>query len=124
MSRVAGTSRRFTDPEESWIRANWTTQSLMVLAAHLHCRQDVLKREARLMGLPPRKPGRQPIKASSLKRAKQYNKGEAYNRGCERVADVDGERSSPPPAGMFYACPHCEFKSTDPLGHASHREAA
>jgi hypothetical protein len=126
MRRKAGEVRTFTDAEQQWIRDHWTTaRSIEGMALHLHCRIPVLKREAKLMGLEPRgyKRGdqspvhmarmrsKQPVKASQLRVKRRYNKG------CERVKDIDGEKSSPPPEGILYACPGCGMRALEAIGH-------
>jgi hypothetical protein len=47
-----------------------------------------------------------------------------YNKGCERVKDVDGEKSSAPPEAIRYACPGCGMRALDAKGHARCQQAA
>jgi dihydrodipicolinate synthase/N-acetylneuraminate lyase len=122
MARAAGQGRTFTEAEQAWIREHWVAaRTIEGMAAHLKCRTTVLKREAKLMGLPKRGPYRRPKRVVPASERLAPRK---YNKGCERVKDIDGEKSSPPPAGILYACPGCGMRSTDPLGHANHRAAA
>jgi hypothetical protein len=117
MARAAGQGRTFTEQERLWITEHWVTaQSIADMSAHLKCRTTVLKREAKMMGLPTRGRYKKPKRASQLRVPRKYNKA---NAGCERRKDVDGEKSSPPPAGILYACPNprCGFRCADPLGH-------
>jgi hypothetical protein len=117
MARAAGQGRTFTEAERQYIRDNWVTaKTIQGMAEHLKCRTTVLKREAKLMGLPIRGPYRRPKRVAPASERLVPRK---YNKGCERVKDVDGERSSPAPAGILYACPNprCGFRCADPLGH-------
>jgi hypothetical protein len=112
MARAAGQSRTFSAEEQAYLRTHWETpRSIAAMAAELRCRIPVLKREAKLLGLPSRCVGRKPIKASALRVKRTYNKG------CERVKDVDGEKSSPPPEGIMYACPGCGHRALEAIGH-------
>jgi hypothetical protein len=112
MARAAGQGRTFTEAEAQWIRDNWVTaRSIEAMAAHLKCRTTVLKREAKLMGLPTRGRYKRPKRASELRVKRTYHKH------CERVKDVDGEKSSPPPEAIRYACPGCGTRAMEPLGH-------
>ena len=119
MNRKAGECRTFTPQEQQWTRAHWyTTKSLEAMAAHLRCRIPVLKREAKLMGLAPRTLVIRKPKASELRSKRTYHKH------CERVKDVDGERSSPPPEGIRYSCPGCGMRALTPVGHLGCVQAA
>jgi hypothetical protein len=123
MRRKAGETRTFTETEQQWLREHWTTKtnSLEAMAAHLRCRIPVLKREAKILGLMPRGTVARTVKAGELHTKRKYNKraDAGPNRGCERVRNVDGERESPPPEGILYACPNpaCGFRCASPLGH-------
>jgi hypothetical protein len=105
--------RKFTETEQQWLRDNWSTaRTIEGMAATLRCRTTTLKREAKIMGLPSRSMTLRKPKASEL-RVKR-----SYHRACERVKDIEGEKSSPPPEGIRYACPGCGTKAEHALGHA------
>jgi hypothetical protein len=113
MARAAGQGRTFTEAEQQWIREHWVAaKSIEGMAAHLKCRTTVLKREAKLMGLPIRGRLYRPKRASELRVKRTYHKH------CERVKDVDGEKSSPAPEGIRYSCPGCGTQALDEKGHA------
>jgi hypothetical protein len=115
MARAAGQGRTFTEAEQQWIREHWVAaKTIEGMAAHLKCRTTVLKREAKLMGLPKRGPYRRPKRVVPAGERLAPRK---YNKGCERVKDVDGEKSSPPPEAIRYACPGCGMRALEPLGH-------
>jgi hypothetical protein len=112
MIRIDTRERTFTEPEQQWIREHWVAaRSIEAMAAHLKCRTTVLKREAKMMGLPTRGRYKRPKRASELRVKRTYHKH------CERVKDVDGEKSSPPPEAIRYACPGCGTRAMEPLGH-------
>jgi hypothetical protein len=120
MRRKAGEVRTFTEPERAWLRDHWTTRtnSLEAMAAYLKCRVPVLKREAKLMGLMPRGTVARVVKAGELRLKRKYNKNPSkIHRGCEKVKDIDGEKSSPPPEGILYACPGCGMRALEAIGH-------
>ncbi len=117
MARAAGQGRTFTEAEQQWIREHWVAaRTIEGMAAHLKCRSTVLKREAKLMGLPKRGPYRRPKRVVPAGERLAPRK---YNKGCERVRDIEGEKSSPPPEGMRWACDYCGTMAPSKPGHPS-----
>lgn len=112
--RASGTQPRvFTEAEQQFIREaypDWRKWSLGAMAAELRCAVRNLKREARRLGLPPRREQKAPTKASDLTTKRKNNKAARF--------DPEPERSSPEPTCILYACPGCGTRAASPLGHA------
>jgi hypothetical protein len=117
LSAAGDQLRVFTEAECRWLTANWATRTYEALMTHLRCSVRVLKREAARLGLKPRTE-KVAKKASDFRTKRKYNKNpDKIHRGCEKVKDIDGEKSSPPPEGILYACPGCGMRALEAIGH-------
>ena len=120
--------RTFTEAQQQWIRDNWgTARTIEGMATQLRCRTTVLKRTAKILGLAPRpryRGNQTPEHMAKLRARPRRKNNKAYHKHCERVKDVDGERSSPPPEGIRYSCPGCGMRALTPVGHLGCVQAA